>query len=164
MGSQLKKKPKPFFGEHVSLERDNSLSSIFDMVYSNTNPECKIGQWSLVIQPSGTPASYEIHASEENCTENLTICSIFFNLGGEEERINVQKGRIFFIIWYNNFNGKFQKKKKFGGFFPLGWGTGWGCGEGAGKRHQFAIPFVYAHIYVCMRTHIICLTSSCWEI
>lgn len=89
----------------------NSLPSIFYMVYSNTSPECKIEQWSLVIQPSGTPALNENHASEETCAENLTIFSILFNLHGEEERINVQKGRIFFIIW------KIIQKKKSVVFF-----------------------------------------------
>lgn len=100
----------------------NSLSSIFDMVCSKTNPECKIKHWSLVIQPSDTPALNENHASEKTCAENLIIFSIPFNLHGEEERINVHNGRIFFYSLKKIFNGKvLGKKKKLWGFFPPEW-------------------------------------------
>lgn len=90
----------------------NLLPSIFDMVYSNTNPECKLKQRSLVIQPSDTPSSNENNASEETCTENLTIFSTLFNLHVEEERINAQKGRIFSIVWKIILMESFRKKKK----------------------------------------------------
>lgn len=100
----------------------NSLSSIFDMVYSKTNPECKIKHWSLVIQPSDTPALNENHASEKTCAENLIIFSIPFNLHGEEERINVHNGRIFFIIWRRFLIESLRKKKKkVVSFFPREW-------------------------------------------
>lgn len=55
------------------------------MAYGNTNIECKIEHWSLVIQPSDTPALNENHVSEETCTENLTIFNILFNLRGKKQ-------------------------------------------------------------------------------
>lgn len=111
------------------------------MVYSNTNPECKLKQWSLVIQPSDTPASNENNASEETCTENLTIFSTVFNLHVEEERINAQKGRIFSIVWKIILMESFREKKKSLGSHPPQVKKG-GQRDGG---HRFAIPFVYAH-------------------
>jgi len=64
------------------------------MARSNINPEYKIKQWSLVIQPSDIPALNGNHASGETCAENLKKLCILFDLNGEKERIDVHKGNI----------------------------------------------------------------------
>lgn len=142
----------------------NLLPSIFDMVYSNTNPECKLKQWSLAIQPSDTPASN--NASEESCTENLTIFRSLFNLHVEEERINVQKGRIFFYVWkiilMESFRGK---KKSLGSHHPTPPPEWKREGRGMGA---IGLPFhlcmhIHKYMCVCVYTHILCLTTFCWE-
>lgn len=70
------------------------------MAYSNTHPEYKIKQWSLVIQPSNTPALNENHASEETCTEKLQMFCIFFSLNAKRKKlVPTKEGFIYLFIY-----------------------------------------------------------------